>query len=166
MKTLNSRQGFTLVEAIVGLALSAVVFSALVGAMLAIRSTRTMAQHYSQATNVVRGEIETLKAMPFAQVGDQDGDADGVDTQVVAYDAGPDGLYGTGDDFTGTLTVQLGDFVDFDADGDTVETQIDVNDDAVNDTITKPVRVTFQWSEHLLGPDRNFSITVHTLIIS
>lgn len=124
---------------------------------MAVKLTNVMAKHRVQAIQVARGQVELLKATAFAAIANS--------VSVVAYDAGPDGIWGNADDFTGTLTVTVADLADFDADGNTAETAVDVNGDNVNDaTAARPVRVTFTWAESVVGITRNMTVTIDTLI--
>ena len=164
MRNRKTEKGLTLVEVVIALGLSVVVFSASIWAAMAVRQTRYMTRHHIQAMNVARSEVERLKGIPFASIGNEDGDNDNVDAGPATYDAGPDGQFGTGDDLDGTLTVAVRDFLDMDGDDDTDEIWIDIDNNGVNDQVAKPVRVTFEWTEHMIGPDQDFAVTIDTLI--
>ncbi len=157
MKKQYSEKGLTLVEAMVGVVLAAILFGSLLMSALAVRSVRSLTQHHIQAMNVARGVVERLKGSAYAAVLN--------DSWNEAYDAGPDGLFGTGDDRMGTVTVTVKDFLDMDHDGNVNETLIDVTGDLANDA-AKPVRVTYQWTERLRGQDSNYSVRIDTLITS
>ena len=156
MAILKNEKGFTLVEAVIALAVAVVLFGSLVLTFVAVKSMNKMARHHIQAMQVVRGQIDQLKVIPLSQVLDS--------TTTVSYDAGPDGIFNTADDVKGTLTVKVQDFLDMDSDNNTTETLIDVDGDGVNDATAKPVRVTFTWSEYVLGRQKNFSVFADTLI--
>ncbi|MCG3177095.1 MAG: hypothetical protein MOGMAGMI_02061 [Candidatus Omnitrophica bacterium] len=132
-------------------------FVSLITAFMAVKMTNTMAKHRVQAIQVARGQVELLKATAFGAIANA--------VNVAAYDAGPDGIWGNADDFTGTLTVTVRDVADFDGDGNTAETAVDIDGDNVNDaTAALPVRVTFTWAESVLGLTRNMTVTIDTLI--
>jgi type II secretory pathway pseudopilin PulG len=166
MKVLSSEDGLTLVEVLIGLLISVFMFGSVIGSLMALRQSRMVTRHTIQALNTVRSEVERLRGLAFDTIGNEDGDGDNVDVYEASYDAGPDLAFDTADDFTGTVTVTVRDFLDMDGDGDADEAWIDIDDDGANDTVAKPVRVTFQWTEHLLGPDRAFTLSVDTLIAS
>lgn len=155
---LESNGGFSLVELTVGMFITVVIATAMLSALMAVKSGKTVTFHNAQAMNVVRGTVETLKGTNFNAIADS--------VSEVSYDAGPDQVYDTGDDFKGTLTVAVRDALDMDGDADTDEAQIDVSGDGTNDPFAKPVRVSLQWTEHLSGQDRNLTVTVDTLIAS
>lgn len=157
-KRIRSQGGFTLAELTVALMIVVLVATAILGSILSLQSGKTLALHNAQAMNIARGAVETLKGMDFNAVAD--------DVTTVPYDAGPDRVFDTADDFTGTLTVAVRDFLDMDSDGDAAETWIDVDGDGLNDALAKPVRVSFQWMEHLSGQDRNMAVTIYTLVAS
>jgi hypothetical protein len=123
---------------------------------LAVKSINTMARHKIQAVQVVRGQIENLKAGSFANVVNSNSQA--------SYDAGADGAFGTADDMQGTLTTSVRDWVDFDADGNDAETQISVDGPGPNETNAAPVRVSFAWNEYVIGQSRNMTVSVDTII--
>lgn len=132
-------------------------FVSLITAFMAVKLTNVMAKHRVQAIQVARGQVELLKATAFAAITNS--------VAVAAYDAGPDGIWSTADDFTGTLTVTVADLADFDGDGNTAETAVDINGDNINDpTAARPVRVTFTWAESVVGLTRNMTVTIDTLI--
>lgn len=153
-----SREGFTLVEVLVGVVLSTMILTALMGAFLAVKSVNSMSLGYLQATQIVRGSIETLRGKSFAAITTQPA------SQMV-YDAGDDQTWGTADDLVGDLTITVQDLADFDGDGNTAETEIDVDGDNANDVAyTRPVRVSFEWNQRVLGQVKNLSVTADTLI--
>ncbi len=67
---------------------------------------------------------------------------------------------------TGTLSTTLQDFLDFDNDGNMVEALINVDNSGGNDTVALPVRVSFVWSEYVMGQNKNMSVSVDTIIAS
>lgn len=153
----KSQAGFTLVELLVAMGISAMTFAAVISAFLTVQSVNMLTKHRLQAVQVVRGQIELLKVTNFNLI------VDGVST--ASYDAGPDGVFGTADDLKGTLTVTVQDALDMDNDGNTTETSIDVDTDGVNDpTVAKPVRAAFTWNQYVLGQSKNFTASADTLI--
>ncbi|MGH7198096.1 MAG: prepilin-type N-terminal cleavage/methylation domain-containing protein [Candidatus Omnitrophota bacterium] len=152
----NSR-GMTLVEVLVALVLTLILFSSLLASILTIRSLSALTRHKMQATQVVRGQMEALKITAFDDIDDS--------SVAAPYDAGEDGVFGTADDLQGTLSVTVQDFLDMDGDGDAAETAIDLDGDAVNDTaFAKPVRVTFTWTQFVVGQSQVYSVSADTLI--
>src|SRR3989338_358404 len=95
------------------------LFSSILAAFLGVKSLYIMSRHKMQAMQVVRGQIESLKSTPFGNIAPS--------VTQVTYDVGADGLFNTLDDFVGTMTVTIQDWLDFDNDGNTVETQINVD---------------------------------------
>ena len=155
---LNRKERFTLLELMVALGISVTLVASLVLAFLGMKMTSAMARHRMQAMQMVRGQVEFLKATAFANLANST-------TNNVAYDAGADGVFGTADDLKGTLTVTLRDFLDMDTDGDTNETSVDINGDGVNDsTYARPVRVSFSWTQYVFGASKTFTVFVDTLI--
>lgn len=154
---IQKNAGFTLLEVLIAFGLLMVLMVSLMHFFLGIKSIGSVNKGHVQAMQVVRGKIEALKGSAFALVANE--------ATVVPYDAGVDGRFGTADDLTGALTVAVGDFLDMDGDGNTVETSIDVNNDLVNDGTTRPVRVSFSWTRRLLGSEKNFSYSVDALIV-
>ncbi len=151
--------GFTFVEVCFALAIATGLVASLVSIFLGVKSVTMLARHEIQASEVVRGQIESLKATAFGAIADN--------TQAASYDAGPDGVFGNADDMQGTLTVTVRDFLDMDGDGDTAETSIDVDGDTINDpSAAIPVRASFSWQEHLLGLTKTFSAFADTLVAS
>ncbi len=153
-----NKKGFTLVEVMMAIVISVTMFGSMMAAFLAVKSINMMARHKIQAVQVVRGQIENLKAAQFSTV------ANGV--QTVSYDAGPNGTFGNADDMQGTLTTTVQDFMDFDGDGNKTETQINVDGIGGNDAVAVPVRVSFAWKEYVLGQSRNMSVFADTIIAS
>ncbi len=147
---------YTLVEVMIALAISVTLFGSLIASFLAVKSLNTMARHKIQAVQIVRGQIENLKAGTFATI------ANG--TQASAYDAGADGTFGTADDMQGTLSTTVQDLVDFDADGNTAETQINIDGTGGNDAVALPLRVSFAWDEYVVGMRRSLSVSADTII--
>lgn len=154
--TITSKKGYTLVEVMVALGITVVLFGSMVMTFLTVKSINIMARHKIQAVQAVRGQIENLKAGAFGNIANS--------TQVASYDAGADGVFGTGDDMQGTLTTSVQDSVDFDNDGNTAETQIDVDGQGGNDTTAAPVRVSFTWNEYVIGQSRNLTVSADTII--
>ena len=147
----------TLVEEMVALLLTLLLFSSLLGAILTFRSLSTLTRHKMQAVQVVRGKMEELKVTGFDNIVNS--------SAAAAYDAGEDGLFGTADDLFGTLSVTVQDFLDMDGDNDKNETAIDLDGDVVNDeAFAKPVRVTFTWTQYVLGQGKTYSVSADTLI--
>lgn len=168
-----SRKGFTLVEVMIAMACSVTLFAGLVTAFLSVKATNMFARHHIQAMQVIRGRIELLKVTPFAAIVTSP-------PAVVPFDAGPDGIFwngiGADDDLKGTVTVTVGDFLDMDNDGKTLnngptfdpaETSIDIDGDGANDPLfAKPIRVEFTWNERVLGQNRICTASADTLIAS
>ncbi len=158
LKASLQNQGFTIVETLVGLLLSTIILTGLIGAFLAVKSVNSMSLGYLQATQIVRGSIETLRGSAFASITDQ-GPTD------IVYDSGPDLTWGTADDLAGELRVMVGDEADFDDDDQIAEEDIDVDGDGTNDVgYTRPVRVEFRWNQRVLGELRELSVMADTLI--
>ena len=157
MKPLKTSGGFTFVEIMIALAAIVMMFGTMASAFLSIKSLNSVSRHHVQAAETVRGKIETLKGTPFANVANT--------VAVVPYDAGNDGSFGTADDLTGTLTVTIGDFLDMDDDTNTPETLIDIDGDGNNDpTAAVPVRVTFTWTQWVLGQMKTYTVNADTLM--
>jgi type II secretory pathway pseudopilin PulG len=156
MHYLRNRRGLTLAEVMVGLAVSLILFTSLIGVMVGFKQIGVVNRHHLQAIQVARGMIETLRHTAFVAIVDS--------SQVVPFDAGPDQVFGTGDDLTGTLDVLVQDSMDMDDDGDTEESWIDIDGDGNNDQNAKPIQVSFTWTQQLLGQNRDFTQTINTLI--
>lgn len=165
LQCLKNRRGTSLVEVLVAAGISLVVFASILSTIMGLTAMAAYSRHYAQAMHVIRGEAEELKGTAFADIANS--------VRQVSYDAGPDTVFGTADDMTGTLSVSLADMLDMDGDNNTAETTIDVDGDGVNDCLdfpactdpyTKPVRITFVWSERLWGAQRNMSATLDALI--
>ena len=153
---IRSKKGYTLVEVMVGLGISVTLFASMVMAFLAIKSINMMARHKIQAVQVVRGQVENLKAGAFANIANA--------TATASYDAGVDGTFGTNDDLQGTLTTTVRDMLDFDGDGNVNETQINVDNTGGNDSTAVPLQVSFAWNETTLGQSRAMTVSVDTII--
>src|SRR3989338_7487888 len=157
MKIPRYSEGFTFVEIMISLAICVTVFAALSSAFLAIQSLNAVSRHHVQAAEVVRGEIEILKGTPFGGILDS--------SDTVPYDAGVDGIFGTGDDLSGTMAVTRGDFLDMDNDGNTAETSVDIDGGGTNDTSAAvPIRVTFTWTQWVLGQTKSYTVATDTMI--
>ena len=152
----SSEAGYTMVEVMIAILVSVTLMGSMVMTFLTVKSINMMARHKIQATQLVRGQMENLKATPFANLADA--------TMTASYDAGADGIYGTADDMQGTLTTLVADAMDFDNDGITAETQINVDGSGGNDTTARPIRVTFAWNERVIGQTRNMSVSADTII--
>lgn len=160
------QSGFALMEVLVGGAIASFLFAAIMAGVLAIDLSNIMSKKQVQALFVIRGQIESLHATSFGSITDS--------VAQVAYDAGADNVFGTADDITGTLTTSVADAADFDNDGITAETALDVDGDGINDCkdtvavcaepYAKPVSVSFAWNVSILGVQRTFSMTVNTVI--
>jgi type II secretory pathway pseudopilin PulG len=154
---LRTKSGFTLVEVMMALGITVTLFGSMIAAYVAVKSINMMARHKMQAMQIVRGQIENLKASQFSTLANS--------TSVgVAYDAGKNGTFGNGDDLTGTLTTTIRDYVDFDGDGNTSETQINVDGLGGNDSVAVPVRVQFAWTEWVVGQNKNMTVSADTII--
>lgn len=153
---IRSKKGYTLVEVLMALTITMVLFGSMIMTFLAVKSINTMSRHKIQAVQMVRGQIENLKAGPFMNIANS--------TAAASYDAGKDGVYGNGDDLQGTLATSVRDWIDFDADGNNAETQIDVDNSGVNDANAAPVRVSFTWNEWVIGQSRNMTVSADTII--
>lgn len=160
--------GFTLVELMTTFSVSAIVFAAILGAFLTVKSVNNTARHRMQAMEIVRSRVEQLKRTTLNCIPDESHCDDLTVVTVsstVSYDAGADGTFGTSDDLQGTLTTALQDGMDMDNDGNSTETAVDVNSDGTNDIAdAKPVRVTFSWSQKVYGQTKTYSVFVDTLI--
>ncbi len=153
----NRGRGFTLVEVLMAITIVVSLFGSMITAFLGVKNINMFARHKMQALQVVRAQIENLKATPFANLANS--------TQAnVPYDVGPDGIFGNADDLKGTLTTTLQDFLDMDNDGNTAENFINVDGQGGNDSVARPVRVTFTWNDSVLGQARSRSVSVDTLI--
>ena len=153
---IRSKKGYTLMEVLVAVVISVTLFASMIAAFLMVKSMNMMVRHKIQAIQVVRGQLENLKAGAFDDI---------VESAVAAsYDAGADGVYGTVDDMQGTLTTAVRDSMDFDGDGNVAEQFISVDGDATNETNARPVRVSFAWSERTMGLDRNMNVFLDTII--
>ena len=155
---MHNKNGFTLVEVMMAIAISVSLFGSMAAAFLAVKSINMMARHKIQAVQVVRGQIENMKAATFATLANC--------VQQSSLDAGPDGTYGNADDIQGTVTTTVQDLADFDNDGNTAETQISVDGPGANDNVALPVRVSIAWTEHVLGTTKNMSVFADTIIAS
>ena len=169
---MNRQKGFTLVEVMMAIAISVSLFGSMAAAFLAVKSVNMMARHKIQAVQVVRGQIENLKSTTFASI------AGGA--QLSSLDAGPDGQFCCpagqtcvagqaacpSDDIQGTVTTTVQDQMDFDNDGNTTETLINVDGSGGNDSVAVPVRVSIAWTEHVLGTTKNMSVFADTIIAS
>jgi Tfp pilus assembly protein PilV len=149
-------RGFTLIEQLVAVAVTVSVFASLLAVMIAIKQVGLTNRHHVQAIQVVRGEVELIKGTEFD-------DIEAV-TKQVSYDAGADNIFGTDDDFKGTMVVELKDALDMDGDGDTQESSIDINGDSQNDSVVKPIRVSFSWTNTLLSIQKTRTVYIDTLI--
>lgn len=156
MALVKARKGYTLVEVLVAMGVTLTLFGSTLAVFLTVKSVNTMARHKIQAVQVVRGQVENLKAGAFTAI------ADG--TLAASYDVGPDGVFGNADDMRGTLTTSVRDWMDFDGDGDSTETQINVDNTGGNDTNALPVRVSFDWNEYVIGRTRSMNVSVDTII--
>ncbi len=153
---MNQNKGFTLIEVLTALAVTATLLGSMVLAYLGVQSINQMSRHKIQAVQMVRGQIEDLKASNFAAIT--------AGTKAASYDAGQDGVFGTSDDMQGTLSTILQDVLDYDNDGNVTESLINVDNSGGNDTVALPVRVSFAWSEYVMGQNRNMSVSVDTII--
>lgn len=195
MRIHSERDGFTLVEVLVGIAAALIIFSAAATSFLVVKSITQMARHKMEVLQLLRGQVELLKATSFQVLRPQAGQPIGTlsltntagtstpITRTAAYDAGPNGTFGApdpnfgypvpeADDLTVTLTITAGDFLDMDNDCGAnpncrSETAIDVDNDGTNDVAAVlPVRVRATWSERTLGQTKVCSEYVDTLIAS
>ena len=156
LKLKNS--GFTLVEVMVTTGVSVLLLTGFLGSVTVSKSLNALSRHQMQALQVVKSQMELLKATAFSNIADSS-------AANTTYDAGVDGTFGTADDLTGTLTVTRGDFLDMDADGNTAETAIDINGDGTNDTAyAVPVRVAFTWTQNIIGTSKSFTVSADTLL--
>jgi prepilin-type N-terminal cleavage/methylation domain-containing protein len=153
---LKEKKGYTLVEVMMALAITLTLFGSMVMTFLAVKSINTMARHKIQAVQLVRGQIENLKAGAFANIANA--------TTVASYDAGPDGTFGNADDMQGTLTTTVQDFLDFDGDGNMAEALINVDSTGGNDAVAVPLRVSFAWNEYVIGSTRAMTVSADTVI--
>lgn len=164
-KLKTSNRGASLVEVLIAAGVALVVFASVLSTIMGITAMAMMSRHYAQAMHVVRGQAEELKGTAFALITNTN--------SVVPFDAGPDNVFGTFDDLTGTLSVTVRDALDMDGDGDKMESAIDVNGDGSNDCLdfpvcadpyAKPVRVAFTWNARLWGMNKNMTVALDTLI--
>ena len=149
-------KGYTLVEVLMGLGITMLLFGSMALTFVAVKSINMMARHKMQAMQVVRGQVENLKAGAFTNIVNSN--------SQVSYDAGPDGVFGNADDLRGTLTTQVQDLQDFDGDGNMAETQINVDNTGGNDAVAAPLRISFAWPEYVVGQTRNMNVSVDTII--
>lgn len=160
---LSNQSGIALVETLVGAVLSVILFLALMSAFIAVNALNTMSKHNLQAIQIVRGEIERLNGIVFADI------VNSV-TDDVVYDPGPDQDFASAaDNLTGTLTVAAADLLDMDADGAQTSCNnnascIDLDGDGTYDSGIKPVRVSFAWTDTIFGQQKDFSVFADTLI--
>ncbi len=153
---IRSQKGYTLVEVLIGLAISFTLFGSMAVTFLAVKSINVMARHKIQVVQLGRGQIENLKAGAFTSIANA--------TSTVAYDAGPDGTFGNADDMQGTLTTSVRDWMDFDGDGNSAETAISVDGAGANETNAVPLRVSFGWNEYVIGSTRAMTVSADTII--
>ena len=153
---LRSKNGFTFVEVLVALGITAILFGSLCATFLAVKSLNAMARHKMQAIQVVRGQIEALKSQQFSTLANA--------VVMASYDAGEDGIFDNADDMQGTLSTNIQDLMDFDGDGNTAETAIDLDGAGGNDAGAVPVRVSFGWDEYVIGQTRNMAVSMDTII--
>lgn len=153
---IESKKGYTLVEVMIAIGISVTLLGSMLMAFVTVKSVNMMARHKIQAIQVVRGQIENLKAGAFTDI------ADGFTAEP--YDSGVDGLFDTDDDMQGTLTTSAHDWMDFDGDGNTAEALINVDNTGANDSTAVPVRVSFAWTEHTLGQDRPMTVSIDTIV--
>jgi len=169
---IKTEKGFTLVELLFSLAISVTLFTSLVLAFLLVQSTNMLVRHHMQAMEVVRGQVEQLKITAYNQIGYDEAGINApnylgnppVRTLVLPFDAGTDGVFGNGDDMTGTVTVTVQDFLDMDDDGNVTETSIDIDGGGNDPEACKPVRVALTWTQYVLGQAKTFTASVDTLI--
>ena len=146
-------------EVVIALGISVISFAALTAAYLGVQSLNMMSKRHIQAMEVVRGQIEMLKATAYTAIANS--------TTTVSLDAGPDGTFGTADDIQGTLTVTVRDFLDYDGDGNAAENRISVDSfggGGSNDDVVLPVRVALSWTQKVFGGTKVMSVSVDTLI--
>ena len=153
---MKNAKGFTLVEVMMAIAISVTLFGSMAAAFLAVKSINMMARHKIQAVQVVRGQIENIRATQFSTIANS--------VQQASLDAGPDGAYGTTDDIKGTLTTTVQDLMDFDGDGNSTETSINVDSSGGNDSVALPLRVTVAWTEYVMGQSKNMSVFADTIV--
>ncbi len=153
---IRSKKGYTLVEVMVALGITLTLFGSMALTFLAVKSINVMSRHKIQAMQLVRSQVENLKAGSFAAIANA--------TSTASYDAGPDGAFGNADDMQGTLTTSVRDWLDFDNDGNSNETAINVDNSGGNETNAVPLRVTFGWSEWVMGQSRNMTVFTDTII--
>ena len=153
---IRSKKGYTLVEVLVALGITVTLFGSMAVTFVTVKSINVLARHKIQAIQLIRGQVENLKAGAFASIANA--------TSTVSYDAGADGTYGNSDDMQGTLTTSVQDWQDFDGDGNTAETAINVDNSGGNETNAVPVRVSFVWREYVIGQARNITVSADTII--
>ncbi len=156
MRVLSDSKGFTMVEALVAFGLSIMVIASLLATFSGVKSINALVKHRIQTLQIVRGQIELLKVGGFSAIVNS--------TSTVSYDAGVDGLFNTADDLRGTLTVTVRDYMDMDNDSNTTETAIDVNGGGNDPGAAAPVRVSFTWTQNIVGQSRNSTVFVDTLL--
>lgn len=166
-----NQAGFSLVEVLIAFGVSALFVGVLTATFLGSSSVNASASSHMQASQIVRAAVEELRAGSFAAIGAAPAYTGNppVRTTAVSFDAGADNVFGTADDRTGTLTVSVADHLDMDNDGDTAESWIDIDGQGpggTNDTVARPVRVTFTWAQPIAGTDKQYATSVDTLIAS
>ncbi len=157
LKNIIGHRGLTLAEVVVAIGITALAFGSIFAAYGGVKAMTRFNRTQSEAAQVVRSQIELLKATAFANINN-------ATTNNVVFDPGKDGISGNADDRKGTLTVAVRDAADMDSDGNTAETTIDLDNDLTNDANAKPIRVTFSWTEYMVGQKRNFSVFLDTLV--
>ncbi|MBN1919467.1 MAG: prepilin-type N-terminal cleavage/methylation domain-containing protein [Verrucomicrobia bacterium] len=137
------KSGFTLVELAVAVLLFGLVVGGLCTTFLMGRVATYRARHQIQASLLLQAKLEELRAGSYEDVLDWG-------PVNVVLDPGRDIEWGTDDDLTGEIQVEVLDLIDLDGDGE-------------KDTC-KLVRVTLTWQSYSLGGERTLSVFLDTLI--
>lgn len=73
----TSAAGFTLVEAIVGIAIFSLLASGVLGAILALQQSVKVARERTELASLVSADLEVVRNLPYAQVGTMNGNPSG-----------------------------------------------------------------------------------------
>ena len=152
----TENEGFTLVEVVIAMVLLGLVIGGMLTCFVMGRISTFQARYRTQAMSLIQAKAEELTAGTYDAI-----QSEGPISLVV--DPGSDGVWGTGDDMTGTMTVEVADVNDLDFDGDTAEQEIDVDFDGQNDAC-KAVTIQLDWTCTSYGGDRSMSEKLDTLI--
>ena len=153
---ISRRDGFTLIEVIIAVVLLGLTIGAMLTSFVMGRVSVYKSRYYTQAVNLIQARAEGLTAGVYDDIRDE-GPVD------IIIDPGADLEWGTGDDLTGTLEVEVEDSLDLDGDGNTVEEQIDTDGDGVNDPC-RPFRISLSWLSRSYGNDTWVTVFLDTVV--